>query len=137
MTILFKIHFNSSECDQLRRQKFRDQSTDEEMAVAKTVDFMKDPTNQICGRICRIFQRNELALGMCIPLSTRGWYELHADYTRRDDILKKFGHAWRVKGDFGSFACTAYVEINKPADVAKLQYVDDPVSNDDGELEFL
>lgn len=138
MRVLFKIHFNHSEGDQLRRVKFRtDQSTDERVAVAKTLDYMKELTNQVCGRICRIFQLNDLALGMCIPLSMHGFYEIYADYTASDEILKKFGQAWRIKGDFGSLVCTAYVEIMEPKAVTNLQHLDEEASNDDGELEFL
>ncbi len=138
MRVLFKIHFNNSESDQLRRVKFRDQSTDERVAAVKTLDYMKELTNQVCGRICRIFQLNDLALGMCIPLSMHGFYEIYSDYTPNNDILKKFGQAWRIKGDFGSLVCTTYIEIMEPTAVANLQYVEEQASNnDDGELEFL
>ncbi|MES2824482.1 MAG: hypothetical protein V4732_12825 [Pseudomonadota bacterium] len=137
LRILFKIHFNSSASDRLRRVKFRTPITDERIAAAKTLDYMKELTNQVCGRICRIFQRNELVLGMCIPLSMHGFYELYTDYALDDGKLKKFGDAWKINGDFGSLVCTAYVEIMEPTAVTNLQYVDEEVSNDDDELEFL
>jgi hypothetical protein len=137
LRVLFKIHFNTSESDRLRRIKFRTPITDERIAAAKTLDYMKELTNQVCGRICRIFQRNDLALGMCIPLSMHGFYELYTDYTLDDGKLKKFGDAWKINGDFGSLMCTAYVEIMEPTAVTNLQYVDEEVSNDDDELEFL
>lgn len=137
LRVLFKIHFNSSESDQLRRLKFSNPIADERIAAAKTLDYMKELTNQVCGRICRIFQRNDVVLGMCIPLSMHGFYELYTDYTPDEGKLKKFGQAWRIKGDFGSLACTAYVEIMEPTAVTNLQYVDEEVSNDDDELEFL
>jgi hypothetical protein len=66
-----------------------------------------------------------------------GFYEIYADYTASDEILKKFGQAWRIKGDFGSLVCTAYVEIMEPKAVTNLQHLDEEASNDDGELEFL
>lgn len=137
LRVLFKIHFNNSESDQLRRVKFRTPESDERLAAAKTLDYMKELTNQVCGRICRIFQRNDLVMGMCIPLSMHGFYEIYTDYTPDDGKLKKFGQAWKINGDFGSFVCTAYVEVMEPKAVANLQYVDEEVSNDDDELEFL
>ncbi|MES2674894.1 MAG: hypothetical protein V4660_11695 [Pseudomonadota bacterium] len=137
LRVLFKIHFNNSESDRLRRIKFRTPITDERIAAAKTLDYMKELTNQVCGRICRIFQRNDLVLGMCIPLSMHGFYELYTDYTLDDGKLKKFGDAWKINGDFGSLVCTSYVEIMEPTAVTNLQYVDEEVSNDDDELEFL
>lgn len=137
LRVLFKIHFNNSESDRLRRIKFRNPISDERIAAAKTLDYMKELGNQVCGRICRVFQRNELVLGMCIPLSMHGFYELYTDYTLDDGKLKKFGDAWKINGDFGSLVCTAYVEIMEPAAVVNLQYVDEEVSNDDDELEFL
>lgn len=137
MSILFKIHFKNSECDRMRRIKFSDPLVEGAAAVTKTTDYMKELTNQICGRICRTFQRNNLTLGMCIPLSMRGFYELYADYAPSDGILKKFGQAWQISGDFGSLVCTAYVEITDIKAVSNLQHVDEQASNDDDELEFL
>lgn len=137
ISILFKIHFKNSECNHLRRIKFNDYSVEETATVTKTTDYMKELTNQICGRICRVFQRNNLTLGMCIPLSMRGFYELYADYAPSNGILKKFGQAWQICGEFGSLACTAYVEVADIKAVSNLQYVDEQVSNDDDELEFL
>ncbi len=136
MKILLKIHFNDSEGNSLRRKKFPDQPTDAQLVTAKTVDYMKELTNQVSGRICRIFQLNNLSLGMCIPLNMHGFYELYTDYTAEDGMLKKFGQAWKIKGDFGSLVCTAYVEIMEPAAVTHLQYTEEQKTDDD-ELEFL
>ncbi len=136
--MILKIHFNPSEADQLRRIKFPDQCTDPAVAAAKTADYMKELTNQMCGRICRIFQQGDLALGMSIPLSMHGFYELYTDYTPSDGVLKKFGQGWRIQGDFGSLVCTAQVEIMDPNAVNNLQLADEqPPEDDDGEVEFL
>ena len=137
MRVLFKIHFNDSEGNYLRRKKFSDQSTDEQVVAAKTLDYMKELTNQVCGRICRVFQLNDLSLGMCIPLNVHGFYELYTDYSVEDGMLKKFGEAWKIKGDFGSLVCTAYIEIMEPEAVTNLQHIEEQKSNDDDELEFL
>lgn len=137
MSVLFKVHFKSSEGDRLRRIKFSDPSIDGEVAVAKTADYMKELTNRIGGHICRTFQRNDLTLGMCIPLSISGFYELYADYTPGDRFLTKFGEAWKITGEFGSLACTAYVEISNIKAVAHLQNIDEQAPDDDSELEFL
>jgi hypothetical protein len=137
MRLLFKIHFNNSEGDKLRRIKFSEPITDECVAAAKTLDYMKELTNQVCGKVCRIFQLNDLVLGMCIPLSMRGFYELYTDYSSNEGLLKKFGKAWQIKGDFGSFVCTAYVEIMNPEAVASVKILEEQASDDDGELEFL
>ena len=137
MRVLFKIHFNNSEGAKLRQLKFQNHTTDESVIAANTLDYMKELTNQVCGRICRIFQRNNLVLGMSIPLSMHGFYELYTDYTPSDGLLKKFGKAWRIEGDFGVLACTAYVELMESVAVSSLEYIDEEPSNDDDELEFL
>lgn len=128
---LIKIHFNGSEADQLRRIKFSDPLiTNEQVVAAKTLDYMKELTNQVCGRVCQIFQRNNLTLGMCIPLSMRGFYEIYSDYTPQDGALKKFGQAWKIKGDFGSLVFTAYTEIMNITAVSHLQFIDEDAAND-------
>ena len=137
MSVLFKIHYNSSESARLRSMKFCEPFADEFVAAAKTLDYMKELTNQVCGRICRIFQLNGVALGMSIPLSMRGFYELYTDYSPDDELLKKFGQAWRIKGSFGSLVCTAYIEIMDPKAVTNLQFLDEQEKDDDEDMEFL
>lgn len=133
----FKIHFNNSEGDKLRQSKFGAAPSETEARV-KTLDYFKELTNQICGRICRIFQVNNIPLGISIPLSLRGFYEIYTSYTPSNGALTKFGLAWRIRGDFGSFVCTTHVEINNPEAFSNLQHVDDPSSsNDNEEMVFL
>ncbi len=137
ISITLKIHFNSSVSDKLRRIKFGELPADDPTAATKVIDYMKELTNRICGQICRTFQRNNVTSGMCIPLNMRGFYELYADYTPNEGIIKKFGHAWRLSGEFGSLVCTAYVEVSDSAAVSNLQHVDETASSDDDELEYL
>lgn len=135
LSIFFKLHFNSREGSHLRRRK--PLASGEADAVVETTDCMKELTNLICGQVCRIFQRNNLTLSMCIPLAMRGFYELYADYTPTEKPLTRFGQAWQLAGDFGSLTCTAYVEIADPSALHQLQYLDEPPVSDDDEMEFL
>lgn len=137
LTILFKAHFKTSEGARLRRARDNTPPPDQAIAIAETTDCMKELTNLICGQICRTFQRNDLTLGMCIPLAMRGFYELYADYTHSEKPLTKFGQAWQITGDFGALVCTAYVEIANINALNNLQYLDEPPVNDDDEMEFL
>jgi hypothetical protein len=137
MSILLKLHFKSSEGARLRRIRPSTHTADEAATIAETTDCMKELTNLICGQICRTFQRNNLTLGMCIPLAMRGFYELYADYTPSEKPLKKFGQAWQLAGDFGTLTCTAYVEITDLNALTNLQHIDEAPVNDDEEMEFL
>ena len=138
MSIQFKIHFNRSEADKLRQIKFHQSVNEESTTSAKTMDYIKELTNQVCGRICRVFELNGQSLGMSIPLSMRGFYELYTHYDHHVGTFSKFGQAWRLNGDFGSLVCTAYVEITDTSVTSELKHLDElPTNDDDDELEFL
>ncbi len=136
LLVTFKLLFNATEADRLRQLKFPHPEAEEDAKNALTLDYVKELVNQICGRICRVFQVNGLSLGMSIPLSMHGFYEIYTDYTA-GGALHKFSHAWRINGEFGSMICTAQVEITQPHAVDNLQILDEPTPNDDDELEFL
>lgn len=137
ITVIFKIHFNTEQAQYLRRLKFPDAGDEAAMAV-QNADYMKELTNQMCGRICRVFQQSQLALGMSIPLAMHGFYELYTDYTPSDSLLKKFGHAWQLQGDFGVITCTAQIDVVDANAVVNLQLEEEQTAADDeGEVEFL
>ncbi len=134
--ITVRMLYNASEADRLRRVKFARLSDLGYLDASVTLDFMKELANQTCGCIARIFQLNQVILGISIPLSMHGFYERYTDYASQQGALHKFGHAWCIKGDFGSLVCTAQVEVTNPALVANLQFLEEPPLNNE-ELEFL
>lgn len=134
--ITVRILYNNSEADKLRRIKFARLSQLGYLDASVTLDFMKELVNQTCGCIARVFQLNQVSLGMSIPLSMHGFYERYTDYPQQQGALHQFGQAWCIRGDFGSLVFTAQVALANPALVGQLQCLEEPPINNE-ELEFL
>ena len=107
MTI--KIHYKRSHVLSLAKYPF-DFVNDDELQL-KIVDYMKELCNQVCGRVCRIFAKRDIHLGMSIPLKLRGFYEVYSDYHDATSPLFKFGDFWQVSNTQGSFFFSSYIEI--------------------------
>ncbi|GAB4559200.1 MAG: hypothetical protein Tsb007_20810 [Rhizobacter sp.] len=132
LRIVIKVHFDLEPIRTYRQSRLAPES---DLADKKIIDFMKELSNQIGGRVCRAFDTHGTPAGMSVPLCTRGIYEIYADYTPRSGALEKFGDFWRLDSAFGSIYCSSYVEL-----LAKRDYSGVTCSCDDaqeGELDFL
>ncbi len=130
--IVFKIHFNP---EQVRSYRKSMNHPERDLADRQLVDFMKELTNQMGGRVCRVFDTHQIAMGMSVPLCTRGLYELYADYKTKTGAVVKFGDLWRLDGAIGSLYCSSYVELTSKKDFSQISCPDE--QDDEGELDFL
>lgn len=96
--MIFKVHFNP---EQMRAYRQSSGGKPEDLTDKHLLDYMKELSNQIGGRACRIFQSHGISLGMSIPLCTRGIYEIYADYQEKSGVINKFGDFWCLNGPFG------------------------------------
>ena len=96
---------------------------------------MKELSNQMGGRVCRIFDAHHIAMGMSIPLCTRGIYEIYADYQAKSGAIAKFGDFWRLNGPFEFLYCSCYVELISKEDFSAIKCTDEQAQ--EGELDFL
>lgn len=108
LQLLFKIHFNYQQAQSRLKQNVHEGSGP---LSVKDIDFMKELGNQLCGAFCRKLASQDIDAGLSIPLSTRGYYEAHADYTNKISPLLKFGEGWALEGDFGTLYFSSYTEI--------------------------
>ena len=132
LRIVIKVHFD---LEQIRGYRQLRKVAENDLADKKLIDFMKELSNQIGGRVCRAFDTHGTPVGMSVPLCTRGIYEIYADYAPKAGAVDKFGDFWRLDGAFESIYCSCYVEL-----LAKRDYSGVTCSNDDGqegELDFL
>ena len=132
LRVVFKVHFNPEHIQRYRQSQGHRAS---ELGDKQTVDFMKELTNQMGGRVCRIFDTHQMSMGMSVPLCTRGIYEIYADYQAKTGSVVKFGDFWRLEGPFEFLYCSAYVEIMTKDDLSHIQAADE--SAQEGELDFL
>jgi hypothetical protein len=132
LRIVFKVHFNP---EQIRAYQQSKGVSDEDLTDKQLVDFMKELSNQMGGRVCRVFDAHQIAMGMSIPLCTRGIYEIYADYKAKTGAITKFGDFWRLDGPFSSIYCSCFVELISKDDFSAIKYTDE--QSQEGELDFL
>ena len=84
------------------------------------IDFIKELGNQYCGAICRKLASQDVIAGLSIPLSTRGYYEIYADYTPKNSPFIKFGEGWVLEGDFGNLFFSCYTELSNAQVIPKI-----------------
>ncbi|MES2952704.1 MAG: hypothetical protein V4858_29600 [Pseudomonadota bacterium] len=132
ISMMFKVHFNP---EQVRAYRRTQGIRAEDLTDKDLVDFMKELGNQIGGRASRVFQSNGIALGMSIPLCTRGIYEIYADYQEKSGVIVKFGDFWGLSGSFGLLYVSCCVELMAADQLKNFEYVDE--QSDEGELDFL
>lgn len=132
LRVLFKVHFNP---DQMRAYRLAKGCSEEDLTDKQLIDFMKELSNQMGGRVCRIFDAHHISMGMSIPLCTRGIYEIYADYKSKTGAIIKFGDFWRLDGNFDSIYCSCYVELISKEDFSNIKCTDE--QSQEGELDFL
>jgi hypothetical protein len=132
LRIVFKVHFNPEQIRAYQLGKGNDEDT---LTDRHLVDFMKELSNQMGGRVCRVFDAHQIAMGMSIPLCTRGIYEIYADYRPKTGAITKFGDFWRLEGPFSSIYCSCYVELISKDDFSHVKHTDE--QSQEGELDFL
>lgn len=132
LRIVFKVHFNP---EQIRAYRQTKRAADTDLTDKQLVDFMKELSNQMGGRVCRIFDAHQISMGMSVPLCTRGIYEIYADYQAKTGAITKFGDFWRLEGPFDGIYCSCYVELLSKNDLSGIKAEDEEAQ--EGELDFL
>ncbi len=102
-------------------------------------DFVREFCNLTTGRLKRSLEKNQMDLGISIPLVVRGFDEV---FTPTPDGQKKVVESWILESPKGSLLCSLYFELLDPAGLSFL--TDEAVSKmiaaesaRDSEIEFL
>ena len=117
LQLLIKIHCGYQQVQSRFTRKTNNGSAP---LALKDIDFIKELGNQYCGAICRKLASQDIIAGLSIPLSTRGYYEIYADYTPKNSPFIKFGEGWALEGDFGSLFFSCYAELSNPQVIPKI-----------------
>ncbi len=132
LRIVFKVHFNP---EQIRTYRQSRGASADDLSDKQLIDFMKELSNQMGGRVCRIFDAHQIAIGMSVPLCTRGIYEIYADYQSKTGAITKFGDFWQLNGPFDTIYCSCFVELMSKDDFSTVKAADEVA--EEGELDFL
>lgn len=132
LRIVFKVHFNP---EQIRAYRQSRGASEDDLSDKQLIDFMKELSNQMGGRVCRIFDAHQVSIGMSVPLCTRGIYEIYADYQPKTGAITKFGDFWQLNGPFDTIYCSCFVELMGKDDFSSVKAADEVA--EEGELDFL
>jgi len=132
LRIVFKVHFNTEAIRASRRQVGRPWDPNDHAAV---IDFMKELTNQMGGRLCRVLGTHHLTVGMSVPLCTRGTQEIHAEYDNKIGPITRISDLWRLQGPFRHLFCSCFIELPHSLDLSDIRIEDEEA--EEGELDFL
>lgn len=138
LRIIYKLHYNLSEVKAIAYRTYG-KDTPEQLSDKQAMDFMKELCNLSAGQMIKIFDENQLPLGMSLPLCARGFYEIFADYTLANKPFIKFGDLWSLKCGDMDIMLSCVIEILDASALVTILNYEIPVNakNDDGEMDFL
>ena len=136
--LTFKVHFNTGTARNLAFRIFGGDSPDD-IAEKQAIDYFKEYGNLVAGSVVTLLGENDVELGISLPLSTRGFYEVFSDYSEKQHPIITFSDFWELKANGNDIHCSALLEILNPKQLAKLVAYEivEQADGDDGEMEFL
>lgn len=132
LRVVFKVHFNTETIRASRKHVGRPWDAHDHAAV---IDFMKELTNQMGGRLCRVLGAHHITVGMSVPLCTRGTQEIHAEYENKIGPVTRISDLWRLTGPFRTLYCSCFIELAHSLDLSDIRIEDEDI--EEGELDFL
>lgn len=139
LRITFKIHFNTRMAKELAFRIFGGASAGE-LSEKQAIDYFKEYGNLVAGSVITLIGHVGVELGISLPLSTRGFYEVFSDYTETQYPVVSFSDFWQLAVDGRhSLYCSALVEILDAHQLEKLVdfEIADEQSDDEEEMDFL
>lgn len=138
LKITLKLHFSHKHIKQLIFPLYH-AGTPEEISDQQSMDFVKELCNLTAGYIEQAFEQNNIALGISLPLGTRGFYEIFADYNSSTSPVLKYDDIWSLTFENMEILGSVMIEVG---DIKALENiadykVDDDEDSDDGEFDFL
>lgn len=109
-----------------------------EISNEQSMDYMKELGNLIAGYVVQMFEKTEIPLGISLPLGTKGFYEIFADYTDADYPVIKYSDLWCLEHGNTKIFGTVLTEVLDINTLEKVAF--DETSHDDddeGEFDFL
>lgn len=149
LKMLFKLHFNHTQAksrlahqDTLSNHSSQSsmQNNHEEESPSlcyRDIDFMKELSNQICGCFSRKLAGLNIELGLSIPLCTKGYYEIYAEYENIGNMFIRFNDCWQLQDLLGELYCSYTLEITDQTIVHPLIAITPDLPSSHGQIEFL
>lgn len=138
LRVTFKVHFDIEVAKSLAFRVFGGESA-ADISRKQATDYFKEYGNLVAGCIVTLFEPMKIGLGMSLPLSTRGFYEVFSDYTEKETPTITFCDFWQLQVPGSTVYCSAAIEILDISGLTPLlafEIIEDE-ANDDAEMDFL
>jgi CheY-specific phosphatase CheX len=130
LRITFKTHFNIKTCRKIASPIYGKKPDD--IAVRQAQDFVKEFGNLSAGFLKKIFEEQDVDVGISLPLVIRGFDEVFFDKT---EDLSKLEDCWKIDNGSTSLVCTSLLEVYQPEIIDELDFnIED---EEEEEIDFL
>jgi CheY-specific phosphatase CheX len=137
LRISFKTHYNISTARNLAFRMFGE-SSPSRLSERQAVDYIKEYCNLVAGNIVTVCESLKIELGISLPMSTRGFYEIFSDYSEKRQPAIVFSDFWKLGAFADEVQCSVLLEITDSSLLAPLaDYDPAALPEDDGEMDFL
>ena len=130
LRITFKTHFNIKTCRKIASPIYGKKPDD--IAVRQAQDFVKEYGNLAAGFLKKIFEEQDVDVGISLPLVIRGFDEVFFDKTQDEAKLED---CWRIDNGSTSLVCTSLLEVYQPEIIQELDFTIE--DEEEEEIDFL
>lgn len=136
--VTFKVHFNIRTAKDLAFRIFGGESA-QAISERQAIDYFKEYGNLVAGCVVTLLGELDIELGISLPLSTRGYYEIFSDYTEKRQPIITYSDFWELKANGYDVYCSALLELLNEKQLAGLvdHEIVEESGADDGEMDFL
>lgn len=110
LRLTIKVHFNTGAARNLAFGIFGGNSP-ADISERLAIDYFKEYANLVAGSVVTLLAENGVELGISLPLSTRGFYEVFSDYTEKQHPIISYSDFWELQANGHDVHCSALVEI--------------------------
>ena len=139
MRLTFKIHFDTRTAKYLAYRIFGGKLPDD-ISPKQAIDYFKEFGNLVAGSVVTLMAESNIELGISLPLSTRGFYEVYSDYSEKQYPIITYSDFWALKVNGHDIFCSAQFEIldRKPLEnLVGYEIAEEGNIDDDAEMDFL
>ena len=138
LRLTFKVHFASGTAKTLAFRIFGGNSP-ADISEKQAIDYFKEYGNLVAGSVVTLLGENGIELGISLPLSTRGFYEVFSDYSEKQHPIVTCCDFWELRANGKGIHCSAVLEILNQKQLGKLATYEivEEAGDDDAEMDFL
>ena len=142
LRLTFKVHFNIRTAKNLALRIYGGK-TSAAISERQAIDYFKEYGNLVAGSVISLLSESTIELGISLPLCTRGFYEVFADYAEKQQPVVSYADFWELLAVGGGVYCSAQFDLldrtglEPLVDYVIAEEVIKGAAEEDEELDFL